>query len=152
VKHTLLAVAIFLALVSTASGAPTKAAYIKKADQLCKAANTAIAPISAKLNQLNLNNASGITQAVKLFHAALSIEGVAYDKLIALPKPPADKTVLTHIWETLDVEVSNIGKLIDALNDLNATAISKDESAISLAKASYKGLAQGFGFHYCGTH
>jgi hypothetical protein len=143
---------VFLTLAGVAAANQTKAAYIRKADQLCKAGNAALVPVSDKLRHVDMNTASGIAQAVKLMGQAFKIENSAYSKLEALQQPRNYKAVLTHLWAALGTEVADTRKLIDALDRLDSGAISRDEGAINLAKASYKGLAQGFGFHYCGTH
>jgi hypothetical protein len=129
VKRALLTLALLAGFAASASaGTPTKASYIKQADPICKRTEGKVKSQAAKFNKLKHPTEAVAERAAE----QLSTTYLAtYRMLMALPKPPADRSTLNRLWAMFH-------KFAVGGSSAVVTAI------------AYEARAQAFGFKVCG--
>jgi hypothetical protein len=132
VKRALLTLALLAGFAASASaGTPTKASYIKQADRICKRAEVNVGLLIAKFYKLKHPGAVAAEQVA----AKESTLYLATDRmLMALPKPPTDRSTLNRLWAMLHKLALGGGSAGSAM----------------LSVIAYEGRAQAFGFKACG--
>lgn len=150
-KLLLSAVAVAALAPATARAATTKAQYIAKADAICKANEIKLAPINKKIDAMNPTTVTQLAQFAKLSEQGLALDQQKLAAVRALPAPTADRGAITKLWASFGRLVTALSHEVHAINDLDATGISKYEKADTAAAASYVHLAKSYGLKVCGA-
>jgi hypothetical protein len=79
-------------------------------------------------------------------------------RLVALPRPPSDRTVLATVWRSDHDEASSFSRVATASAKLGTPpsapelkAVLSAEKAVFAAESQYHKLTQSYGFRVCGT-
>lgn len=132
--------------------APTKAQFIAHADAICARTNAKLKPVQQHLSALARQSESAIeSEGPVAFRqgAAITREGIA--QLQSLPAPTGDVTTVQKIITALDDEAADIDNIAAATAHGEGSAIEAAKRAEQTTKATYQGLAQGYGLKVCGA-
>lgn len=131
---------------------PTKAQFIARADTICARTNAKLKPVQQRLAALARASESTVEakgSSVLREGAAITREGIA--QLQALTVPQGDAPTVRKIVTALDDEAADIDNMASATASGEASAIEAAKRAEQTTKATYDGLAQGYGFKVCGA-
>jgi hypothetical protein len=131
---------------------PTKAQFIAHADAICARTNAKLKPVQQHLSALARQSESAIESdgpAAFRQGAAITREGIA--QLQALPTPTGDAATVQKIITALDDEAADIDNIAAATAHGEDSAIEAAKRAEQTTKATYDGLAQGYGLKVCGA-
>jgi hypothetical protein len=126
--------------------APSKAAFIRRADMVCRQVEAKVNPVKARLNAH-----SSLSQLARILDAVASVEQAGLKRLRALPEPAGSRPVLSEVWDAFDVLTVDLQHAAQASRDDNPGEVSSDLDSAQAAQARYRGLAHGYGFRYCGA-
>jgi hypothetical protein len=137
--------------------APTKAQFIARADAICARTDAKLKPAQKRLKALPGESASESAAYAALRSAAAALrqgatitrEGIA--QLQALTVPQGDASTVQKIVTALDDEAADIDNMASATASGEASAIDAAKRAEQITKATYGGLAQGYGLKVCGA-
>ncbi len=132
--------------------APTKAQFIVRADAICARTNAKLKPVQQRLTALARESESAVEtggSAALRQGAKITREGIA--QLQALTVPTGDAATVQKIITALDDEAADIDNMASATASGEAGAIEAAKRAEQTTKATYGGLAQGYGFKVCGA-
>jgi hypothetical protein len=132
--------------------APTKAQFIARADAICARTNAKLKPVQQHLSALARQSESAIeSEGPTAFRqgAAITREGIA--QLQALSVPTGDVATVQKIITALDDEAADIDNIAAATAHGEGSAIEAAKRAEQTTKATYQGLAQGYGLKVCGA-
>ncbi len=135
-----------------AASPPTKAQFVARADAICARSNAKIKPVQQQVEVLSHGSESKIEAEAPsaLRHAgALTREGIA--RLEALPVPTGDAPTVHKILNALNDEAADIDNIASAIGSGDSTAVEAAKQAGERSKATYRGLAQGYGLKVCGA-
>jgi hypothetical protein len=132
----------------------TRATFITRGDQVCKAGNAAIRSFGAKANALAPKIDSGAEDLSALeapMRGAYEAERRYIKALEAIAPPPADQAVIDKLSQAYEQQIALIGREADAASrgDTSAFASLADETQRAGDRA--RALAQGYGFKVCGA-
>lgn len=128
--------------------APTKRAFVRRADRLCAASKRRAAPISAAIDaKIADEDALGVAAELR---KALSLAGEFLAKMRALTPPKGDEAGFRSYLEIVAEQKRRIPPLIEALEaeDISTVEVLADE----LRQGNRRGrrVAQGYGLTMCG--
>ncbi len=134
---------------SAVPAAPTKAQFIARADAICARTDAKLKPAKKRLGAVE--NVVGSKEGAAALRQAASItrEGIA--QLQALTVPQGDAATVQKVITALDDEAADIDNMASAAAAGEASAIEAAKQAMQTTKATYDGLAQGYGFKVCGA-
>jgi hypothetical protein len=136
-----------------APAGPTKGQFIARADAICARTNAKLKPVQTELAALGRQSDSSVGRVnaarVERRSAAITREGIA--QLQALPVPHGDASRVQKIIAALDDLAADIDNIAAATPGNETTAIEAAGQAARTTKATYQGLAQGYGFKVCGS-
>jgi hypothetical protein len=136
---------------SSASAAIGKAAFIARADSICKASETALGPVlKRETSTLEAKPPKRAAAATALEQASTIVAG-GLRKLKALPQPSARRSLLATVYRALNEEAGTLHKLAGDVRAGRAKAMSTDASEQTAFATLYTGAAQTFGFKRCGA-
>lgn len=124
---------------------PSKAQFIARADAYCRVIEPKIRSPARELKH------ESVRQAPKTIDDAANVEAHALSHLRTITEPAGAHPVLSKIWNSYGSLITYTRK---AAADIKANGIAQfnhDSGAASIAQARFRGLAQGFGFKYCGA-
>ncbi len=131
---------------------PTKAQFIVRADAICARTNAKLKPVQGRLAALARGSELTIESAGATAlrqGGAITREGIA--QLQALLVPQGDASTVQKIITALDDEAADIDNMAAATAGGEASAIEAAKRAAQTTKATYQGLAQGYGLKVCGA-
>jgi hypothetical protein len=137
---------------ATVPAAPAKAQFIARADAICARTNAKLKPVQQRLAALARESESTVEtgeSAALRQGATITREGIA--QLQALTVPPSDAATVKKIITALDDEAADIDTMASATASGEASAIEAAKRAEQTTKATYGGLAQGYGLNICGA-
>jgi hypothetical protein len=140
------------ALPTATSPATSKAQFIARADAICARSKVRLKPVEQRLKGLaHVSESVVIAEAPAVIRqgAKLTREGIA--QLQALPAPPGDAATVAKIITALNNEAADIDNLATATASGEGSAVEAAKTAGQTAKATYRGLAQGYGLKVCGA-
>lgn len=136
---------------SSSSAAIGKAAFIVRADAVCKAAQKALAPVlKRETATLEAKPPKPAAAAAALDQAAAIVAG-GRTKLEALPQPRGDQKVLGTVFRALGQEAGSLRALAADVRGGHAKALSTDASKQTAFSTLYSGAAAKYGFKQCGA-
>ncbi|HEY1775814.1 MAG TPA: hypothetical protein VGG41_06610 [Solirubrobacteraceae bacterium] len=137
----------------SASSGPTgtKAAFVARADAICKASQTALGPVlkreTATLDAKPPKRAAAATA----LQQASAIVASGLKQLKALPQPGGGASLLATVYRALGEEAGTLHKLSGDVRAGRSKAMSTDASEQTAFSTLYTGAAQKFGFKRCGA-
>jgi hypothetical protein len=136
---------------SKASATITKAAFVARADDICRASQTALGPVlKRETATLEAKPPKRAAAATALEQASVIVAG-GLGKLKALPQPSAGRSLLATVYRALGSEASTLHKLAGDVRAGRSKAMTTDASEQTAFSALYTGAAQKFGFKRCGA-
>jgi hypothetical protein len=136
---------------STGSATITKAAFVARADAVCKGSQTALGPVlKRETATLEAKPPKRAAAATALEQASTIVAG-GLSKLKALPQPDADRSMLATVYRALGDEATTLHKLAGDVRAGRSKAMSTDASEQTAFSTLYTGAAQKFGFKRCGA-
>jgi hypothetical protein len=159
-RMILLVLVLVAALTSVASAAaPTKSAYIARADGICARGDQKLHPLQVKIKTLVKGAASNLFPTLDVYYQETSINLAMCRQLIAVPQPPADRATLHLVWGAKLAEQLDLRKFIRAARTLKKDGLSKTgeqlvlklEGAWQSEGRAYHSQAVQFGLKVCGS-
>jgi hypothetical protein len=135
-----------------ANAATTRPQFIARADAICAQVNVRFKPVEQRLEALARGSESALRSegpAVIRQGAKITREGIA--QLQALPVPSGDAPTVGKIITALNNEAADIDNIAAATANGEASGIEAAKKAEQTTKATYRGLAQGYGLKVCGA-
>jgi hypothetical protein len=142
---TIIALCTLTSSQALATAVPSKAQFIAQADMYCRAIEPKIRVVARRLDH------ESVTEAPKTIDAAADIEAHALTHLRAMPEPAGDHAVLSKVWNSYGSLITYTRNLAQDIRAKDVARIRHDTGASTIAQARWKGLAQGYGFRYCGA-
>lgn len=129
-----------------------KAKYIKFMDAICRAGNTALAPVQAQIITISAEEATVPfpQRTVQPLREALSIERSYIQRLRAQTRPRGNETQLIGF---LNAEINNGNALEServAINNEEAAVLTNAVTELKQTRADAKAYAKAYGFKVCG--
>jgi hypothetical protein len=135
---------------SSGSATIAKAAFIVRADAVCKAAQKALAPVlKRETATLEAKPPKPVAAATALTKAA-AIVADGRTKLLALPQPSGQRTLLATVYRALGEEATTLRALAADVKAGRKSALSTDASKQTAFSQLYSGAAVKYGFRHCG--
>jgi hypothetical protein len=132
-------------VIAPAPAAPSRAAFIARADTICRQVDAKTDPLETRVAAITDLS----TGAPLIAEAAVDAQrGLA--ALRSLPEPAAGRALLAKVWAAADREVVDVENTGQAAGEGDAQGVQSAQSAAETAHALYQGLAQGYGFKLCG--
>lgn len=149
-----LAVLIAAATLALAAGAraeegvpPTRAEYVSQVDPICQA--------NAEANKRILKNVrqkardGKLQQAGAQFTRASAAFGSTVDKIVAVPRPPADDARLLKWFKYLRIVQTNLGKVGKALKEGDKILAAHEGIRVERSGNAANNVGFIFEFRYC---
>jgi hypothetical protein len=127
--------------------APSKAAFITRADTICRQVNAKVSPLKAQLN----GTSASLARLPAIVASAVSDAQTGLARLRALREPSGSGPVLAKVWNAIDAQIVDTQNMAQAEADDNTPGLQAAEQSAQTAQALYRGLAQGYGFDSCGA-
>jgi hypothetical protein len=128
-------------------GIPTRAQYVAKAEKTCAKTNKKIAALTkAASKDAKAGDAKG---AANKFGQVASTFGKGVGQLKKLPKPTADRGVLTKWLRSMGVDVKLVGAEAKAYRAGDGAALKKAVKAEAKHAPKTNAVVRGFGFRAC---
>lgn len=135
------------------ASAPTRAGYIAKADPICRAVDAKILVVDTGLVSEPVSATPALlVKVVDALRRTNIFDLAALRQLRAIPKPPADATRLTKLWNTLAEGVQETRQAIAAIEATNTAKLDQIGIAETASRAQYRKLAHSYGFKVCGAN
>ena len=131
---------------TAAVSTPSKAAFIAQADAICRRVDRKVGPLRSQIGNTNLSKFAAV------LNVAVGDEQAAVAQLRSLPEPRGDQAVLAKVWNAIESEIVDLQNAAQAADDDNLGDVQAADTAGQTAQAMYRGLAQGYGFKYCGEN
>jgi hypothetical protein len=128
-------------------GIPTRQQYVAKAEKSCAKTNKKIADLTkAASKDAKAGNAKG---AANKFGQVASTFGKGVGQLKKLPKPTADRGVLTKWLRSMAVDVKLVGAEAKAYKAGDGAGLKKAVKAEAKHAPKTNAIVRGFGFRAC---
>ena len=132
----------------------TRASYIVQADAICRAVNADAAGLNQRAQAATKNEPDakkGLAALEPILKEGYAAQRTAFKALVAIPSPPADKTVLATPHKAEERQVVLLERLVKAAEsrdrDRFFAVVAQQQRATQRARA----IAQGYGFKACGS-
>ena len=135
----------------SSSAAVAKAAFIARADTVCKAAQKALAPVLKRETATLEAKPPKPKAAATALDQAASIVAGGRTKLKALPQPSGQQKLLGTVYRALGEEAGSLRALASDVRGGRAKALSSDASKQTAFSTLYSGAASTYGFKQCGA-
>jgi len=136
---------------TSSTAAIGKGAFVTRADAICTASKTALAPVLARETAtLEAKPPKRAAAATALEQASTIVAG-GLAKLKALPQPGAQRSLLATVYRALGEEAETLHKLAADVRAGRTKAMSTDASEQDAFSTLYTGAAETFGFKRCGA-
>ena len=135
---------------------PGRAGFIRQADQICRAANTALLAPQANVNTaFKAEQTNGSAAHRKALAAAVRAESAVaaseLARLRSLRAPPADRLLVDKYLGAVASQVGLVNQLAAAVDANNGSGLSAIGKRLSAGKSTVDGLAAAYGFKVCGN-
>ena len=131
--------------------APTKAAYIEQADELCRKTNDEGRKLNAEVQKfLAGGDQSALKAAASGLHEAHALGERSLGGVQADSPPAGDEQQLDKMFAAYDAQVAMLGELADAARNGDAQGFRTQLLEQTRAVANSHGQAQAYGFKECG--
>jgi hypothetical protein len=130
-----------------AAAAPAKAAYIARADAICRDVARATHRYEDKIAALPPGSKPGAASGILDAGLAQTRKGLA--RLRALPAPSEDRATLDAYYESFGKSLSAYTKLVEAARDNDRAQATKLASQTDALATEQRRLAQRYGFREC---
>jgi hypothetical protein len=135
-----------------AASPPTKAQFVARADVICAQANANIKPVTQHVEAITHGSESEIeAEAPGALRRAGALTRDGITRLEALPIPTGDAATVRKILDALNDQAADIDNIATAIGSGDASAVEAAKQAAERSKATYRGLAQGYGLKVCGA-
>lgn len=136
---------------SSGSAAIGKAAFIVRADRVCKAAQKALVPVLKRETATLEAKPPKPAAAAAALDQAASIVADGHTKLEALPQPGGQQKLLATVYRALGQEAATLRALASDVRGGHAKALDTDTSKQTAFSTLYSGAASTYGFKQCGA-
>jgi hypothetical protein len=138
------------------SEAPTKTQFIKQADAICTSATAALKDqqkaVNAAADAVNTSNTATNRRALaEAMRNAIDVASPMLDKLRALDPPAADRVTISKYLDGIATQIDLLSQFARAVDSNDGSAVTSLSQQLDTERATTKGLAQGYGFKYCGS-
>ncbi len=135
---------------------PGRAGFIRQADQICRAANTALLAPQRNVNTaFKAEQTKGSAAHRKTLAAAVRAESAVaaseLTRLRSLSAPPADRLLVDKYLGAVASQVGLVNRLAGAVDANNGSGLSAIGRQLSAGKSTVDGLAAAYGFKVCGN-
>jgi hypothetical protein len=135
---------------------PARARFIGQADQICRAANTALLGPQKNVNAaFKAEQAKGTaahrTALATAVRAESSVAAAELIRLRALTPPAADRLLVEKYLGAIGSQVGLVNQLATSVAANNGTRLSAVGKQLAAGKSTVDGLAGAYGFKVCGN-
>lgn len=136
---------------TTSAQTPGRAEFIAKADAICAKLRQAQAPLQVRAAALEEAGESSArrTALASVMHDVVKKARAADAQIAAIPRPAGSEPTIGKLLAGYSEETTELGKLADAIEAVDGPGIRSARAQLAKAKASDRGLAQGFGLKVC---
>jgi len=130
-----------------AAATPAKAAYIDRADAICRDVAKATQRYEDRIDALPPGSKPGAASGI--LDAGLAETRTALARLRALPAPREDRATLDAYYDSFGRSLGAYAKLVDAARDNDRAQATKFASQTDALAAEQQRLAKRYGFRAC---
>lgn len=129
----------------------SKAQYIGRADDICRASQKRLEPIERQLQAIPRDaQGRGLTgQIAPILERALDATRDGYERLRALPVPAEDRAVAERWLASTAIAIAAFEDVVDAVRDDDREAARKPGERVDMLSEEQRRLARRYGFKAC---
>ena len=139
---------------TTDPGGTARAAYITRADRLCRTANATTLRLNTRANAAirgAKSDADRLAKLAPILEEGLRSQRAATDRFLALAPPAADRATIERYRQTLRQQLTVLGDLAAAASAGDVPAYTRAARRSATLRERSRALARAFGFTECGS-